>query len=106
MKQFLISSNSEVSHDCGPHWQSTMLSVKSREGDGRGMRWAHFEYEGEWPASLCRGQVRSCGKGGRGGDRSSTITCIRILTFKIAIRNHFSTHCCLDADELHFQTEK
>lgn len=40
------------------------------------------------------------------GDRSLAIRCIRILTFKIAIRNHFSTHCSFRADELHFQTEK
>lgn len=36
------------------------------------------------------------------GNRSLMIKCIRILTFKIAIRNHFSTHCCFNADEMHF----
>lgn len=39
-------------------------------------------------------------------DRSLMVKRIRILTFKIAIRSHLSTHCSLNAGELHFPTEK
>lgn len=66
MKQFLISSNSEVSHDFGLHWQNTMLSVKSREGDRKGMRWAVRAY---WKASslplFAKGERELVARGGQ-----------------------------------------
>lgn len=66
------------------------------------MRWAARQIQGRRGAYLCKRGVRA---GGR-GDGSLTMKCIRILTFKIAIRNHFSTHCCFNAGELRFQAEK
>lgn len=63
MKHFLISSKSKISHDCGFHWQSTMVSEKSREGDSKGMRWPRGLLEGRLHAYLCKRGVRACVKG-------------------------------------------
>lgn len=66
------------------------------------MRWAARPIQRRAPSlSLQKGSEDRSGE-----DRSLTVKCIRILPFKIAIRNHFSTLCSLDARELHFPTKK
>lgn len=78
-------------------------AICERREEGSGGEELGSEADPRWAQSLSLQRGREASEqGGQVIDGKR----FRILTFKIAIRSHLSTHCSLNAAELHFPTEK